>query len=145
MMSQFPSIPGVPSTNRNTVILSSISQPPSYPFNDYVPFPGTDVSIGIDILPIISIDGCNTRCTLNIRCVGFVTRGGDDCYMKPELSNPIHNSLTSAYFRVLPRRQYTVYNNLDFYVENISYYGKRNECNQACDALPKCVGYVILI
>lgn len=133
--------------NMNTYFLASTVnvQPASYPFTDYVPFPNTDMSAGLFLGATHQDPGCNSVCNITPSCVGFVTTSTGICYLKSANSNPVENSDMTAYYQVKPVRQYFLYNSLDFVQPHIIFFrGDRNQCRQACDALPGCVGYVII-
>lgn len=142
-MAAFPSSTGYLNSYRNTVMLSSIVQPASYPFTDYVPFHGTDVSAGHYISPLYPAPGCNNVCSQTKACAAFSTSYGS-CYLRSTNTNPTKNDNAISYYPVQPEREYTIYNSIDYIQTNIIFYnGNRNECRQACDALPGCVGYVM--
>lgn len=143
MMANFQ-ILGTPATNRNTVMLSTIVQPASYPYFDYIPFKYTDVSVLQDLVPNTSVSLCSNVCSHSATCVGFVISEIDSCKLKSITKNPVIKLNSTVYYQVMPKRQYTSYNFLDFDAKDIvPYNGNRRECRQACDALPGCVGYVI--
>lgn len=142
MIPKFPIDNGFPSVNRNTVMLSTIVQPAAYPFINYVPFFGTDASPGEYIEPILLAGGCDIMCNLNSECIAY-TVYYNSCFLKTVNKNPIVNPDSTVYYAVKPRRQYTIYNFIDFVQPHIIFYnGDFLECRQACDALPDCVGYV---
>lgn len=144
MMSNFPSSNGISSTNRNTVMLSTIVQPASYPYIDYVPIYGFDFFAGQNLGIPYSDAGCNSVCSQLTSCLAFTTQNGV-CKLKSVISDVIVSSNMTVYFPVKQKRQYGVYNSLEFIQPNLLYFdGKKGECRQVCDALPKCVGYVKL-
>lgn len=145
MIFNVPIYGGVKSNVRNTVILSSIIQPALYPFLDYVPFYGFDISYGNDIAVNLPILGCDLVCKKTATCIAFVT-SHEYCYLKSVFINPYLNSDEITYFQVQPRRDYTVFQLIGVNVDVIiSYSGHLTECRQACDSVPTCTGYVTFI
>lgn len=135
-------VTGIPSSSHNTVILSSVVQPPSYPYINYIPFIGTDMSAGIN-LGYSSSSGCDAVCLNTVGCIGYVT-SWNDCYLRAVTTHPNTNNNATSFYQIKPVRKYTVYNYIDYVIPHmITYNGDRRECRQACDALPGCVGYVI--
>lgn len=133
-------------TASNAIGISIRNSPvPVYIYNDYVTFQRFDVAPGQNFGPNTSNNGCNIECNQRVSCIAYVSSYGA-CYYRSNTQNPVPNNDATAFYRTQPRRTYTVYNNLDFYVQNfITYYGDRSSCRQACDSLPNCNGYVILM
>lgn len=141
-MANFPDSTGIMTAVRNTVMLSTIVQPASYTFTDYIPFPGTDVSAGQILGPAYPASGCNNVCSLNAACFAFSTSYGN-CFLRSTNLNPTTNNNTVSYYQVKPARLYVIYNSIDYIQPNMIFYnGDLRHCRQACDALPGCVGYV---
>lgn len=117
-----------------------------YPFTDYVPFPSIDYNPGQNLASYNTPDGCNIHCNQTASCIGFVS-GPYGCWLRAVNSYPTSSSSDiTAYYQVQPQREYTVFNAIDFpsSVTILYFNGSRNQCHQACDALPQCIGYVII-
>lgn len=146
MMANFPSGTGISSQVHNTVMLSTIAQLASYPYVDYVPFSGTDFSSGENLGFPLPVLGCNLACQQTFSCIGYVTTIYEFCYLRSINTDPITSIGATSHYQVMPRRQYTIYNSIDYIQAFIIFFnGNCNECRQACDALPGCIGYVNFI
>lgn len=137
------------STNalRNTVILQGYTtfvQPPTYSYTDYVPYAYMNIAAGTDLSYYYnSKNDCNLQCSQTSNCIGFVTDNSNDCWLKPINSNIQNSSWTTSYYRVQPKRSYAISNMVEYQGTVIIYYqGPFITCQQACDALTGCVGYV---
>lgn len=152
MKPNFPPIStGSSSTIRNTVVLSSYFnvQPAVSIYTDYVPFQNMNIAAGQNLQTFVNDPiGCNTHCSQNPICIGFITiYYGQDfyCWLKSINSNAIPNSGFTASYQVQPKRSYTIANSLEYQGNLLIYYvGPLTSCQQACDALTGCVGYVII-
>lgn len=150
MMSSFPplslGILNIPL--RNTVIISGYytAQVSVFPYTDFVPFQNTDFNANQIVLALNSWNptNCNVSCAQSIGCIGFVTTH-DNCILKTQISSLVVDVTKTSSFMVQPQRNYTIFNGIDFPSNDfITYFvGGRNLCQQACDALQICVGYVM--
>lgn len=132
---------GVSNTFRNTVKLVSSEQQAVYPFVHFVPFPSTSFVNGQDLT--LSNLKCDNQCKQTVTCLGY-SSNQDNCKLQSIDSNLTNIPGMTSYFRVQSKREYLVFSFLDFPKSSalVFYNGNRNECQQACDSLTGCIGFV---
>lgn len=147
MKTNFPAISlGKSSPTHNTVILSSYfeDKPAIVTYVDYVPFLYVNVASGDNLVTFDTTFGCNYQCNQNEDCVAFVYFL-EKCYLKSINSIIVKSIDTISFLKVQPKRLYTPQIGLEYIGNDILYYfGTFHSCQQACDSLTGCVGYVII-
>lgn len=129
---------------RNAVILTSffnVQAPIKTP--GYVKFKNLDYSKGVDISSSLNITYCDSICSQMPTCNGYVINSGR-CYFKANFIYPLFGVMGITSLRSQASRQYSIQNGVLYSgTDMLYYYGSLNSCQQACDALLGCVGYVI--
>lgn len=148
MKRSFPKLnSGFTNVLRITVVLTSHFNvlPAITIYTDYVPFVAMNIASGIDLATYKSFDGCNIHCNQNPNCIGFVIGLEENCWLKSINSNIEINTGVTSFYQVQSKRVYTIMNGMEYQGTLIFYYqGPLASCQQACDALTGCVGYVMI-
>lgn len=118
-----------------------------YPFKDYVPFPNSIYVSSRNSQNTFNVFiGCDVQCNQAASCIGYLTNSYyNNCNLRSTFFSPVRGITNyTSYYRVQPRREYTVYSSLATTNNTLTFFtGDRNQCRQACDAIPQCVGYVL--